>query len=415
MASADSTQAKEKRMASSPEYPPNNQVSAPGRFRVAISLLLAVIMISAGSLYLFRSSAPPQPASEPAPVPVSTVRAEQYDVAHLSDAVGTVTSLQNVVVRSQVEGILAEVFFNEGDLVQSGQQLARIDDRALAATLATTQAQLTRDQAQLDVAEQDLKRYHALIEHNAVSRQVVDQQIALVEQLRAVTELDRASVELARVNLSYTRIYSPVTGRVGIRHVDAGNLVRTNDTAGIVTVTQVDPISVVFPVSGETLRALRAVQAQEGAVAAVDRFSGEILGHGKIAAFDNAIDASTGTSRVRAVFDNKAERLYPGDFVAVHISTGMTRNATVVPSVAVRPGLDGYFVYRIKDAAAERVPVRVGYSNDSIAVIVEGIAPGEAIVTDGHSRLKPGARVIEKPGQAQSSVVGFVAPSTGAR
>lgn len=339
-----------------------------------------------------------QPAPQP-PVPVRTVMAERRDVGHEIEAVGTVESLQDVVVRSQVEGILTRLHFAEGDLVRRGQLLATIDDRAQRAALEAAQAQLARDSAQLRAAELDLARYQSLVARNAISQQMVDQQRAQTDQLRATVRLDGANVDTARVNLSFTRIVSPVSGRVGIRRVDAGNLVRTSDVDGIVSVAQVNPISIVFPVPQSRLADLRASarDAQGAIVQAHDSDGGALLGTGRITAFDNAFDVRTGTGRVRAQFANGAERLAPGAFVAVRMRTGLTPNAVVLPAVAVRPGVTGHFVYRVTNGTVQRVPVTLGYTNDEVAVVARGVAPGNVIVRDGFSRLREGARVAIAP------------------
>jgi len=335
-----------------------------------------------------------QPAPPP-PVPVSTVAAERRDIRHEIEAVGTVESLQDVVIRSQVDGVLTRLHFAEGDLVRRGQLLATVDDRPQRAALEAAQAQLARDSAQLRAAELDLARYQSLVARNAISQQMVDQQRAQTDQLRATVRLDSANVDTARVNLSFTRIVSPVSGRVGIRRVDAGNLVRTSDADGIVSVAQVDPISIVFPVPQNRLADLRtsARDSQGAVVEAYASDGGGLLGTGRITAFDNAFDTRTGTGRVRAQFTNGAERLAPGAFVAVRMRTGLTPGAVVLPAVAVRPGAEGHFVYRVTNGTVKRVPVTLGYTNDEVAVVARGVEPGNVIVRDGFSRLRDGAKV----------------------
>lgn len=334
------------------------------------------------------------PATPP-PVPVEVVSAARRDVPHVVEAVGTVQSLQAVTVRTQVDGFLTRILFREGDTVARGQLLATIDDRALSATLAAAQAQLSRDQAQLRLAELDLERYVNLLDRDAIARQTVDQQRAQVDQLRAAVALGRANVNAARVNLSFTRISVPVSGRVGIRQVDQGNLVRTSDAAGIVTVTQMDPISIVFPASQSILARLAANRDDPDArvVEAIDRETGKTLGQGEILALDNQIDAASGTARVRARFPNGAETLTPGAFVAVRVRTGHSPGAIVLPANVVRPGVEGPFVYRVERGVARRVPVSLGFHNDAVAVIARGVSVGDAIISDGYSRLRDGSPV----------------------
>lgn len=357
----------------------------------------------AGVFYSGTGQTQPQ-AAAPSPVPVRITTAERRDVPHTIDAVGTVESLQDVVVRAQADGILTRLYFAEGDFVRRGQLLATIDDRAQQAALAAAQAQLARDAAQLRAAELDLSRYQALVQRNAISQQQHDQQRAQTDQLRAAVQLARANVDTARVNLSFTRIVSPASGRVGIRRVDQGNLVRTSDADGIVSVAQVNPISIVFPVPQAQLDGVRASarDAAGAVVEAYDREGSARIGSGRIAAFDNMLDARTGTARVRALFENHAERLAPGAFVSVRMRTGFTPNAVVLPAASARPGLEGHFVYRVRNGTAQRVPITLGYSNDAIAVVARGVAPGDAIVTDGFSRLRDGAAVAVARQTAQA-------------
>lgn len=360
----------------------------------------ALAAAGAGGLgVVFAAQGQPAAPSGPPPVPVQVVRAQTQDVPHVFEAVGTVEPLQSVVVRTQVDGILTRVAFGEGDMVRAGQLLATIDDRAPRAALEAAEAQHARDEAQLRLAELNLERYRTLLDRNAIARQAVDTQTAEVDQLRATVRLDRANVEAARVNLSYTRILSPVTGRAGIRRVDAGNLVRTADADGLVSISQVNPISVIFTAPQQVLGRIRTTAARpDGAVVeAVDREAGVMLGRGRITAFDNGIDAGSGTSRVRAEFPNADERLTPGAFVAVRVRTGQSNGATTVPASAVRPGLEGHYVYVVRQGAAMRSNVEVAYADDAVAAISRGLAPGDVVVTDGYSRLKPGAKVVVRP------------------
>lgn len=368
-------------------------MQAKSRVVVSIGAVLGI-----GAAGLFFASAPgqsQQPASAPPPVPVKAVAAERRDIPHLVETVGTVASLQGVVVRAQVDGILTEILFNEGDRVEKGQLLATIDDRALSAALAAAEASLERDRALLKAAELDLARYRSLAARDNVPRQTLDRQVAEVDQLRAAVRLGEANVRTAQVNLSHTRILSPVSGRAGIRRIDVGNLVRAADADGIVSVAQVDPISVIFPVPQSTLGRLRdSARDPAGArVEALDRDTGRPLAEGRIIAFDNGLDPASGTARVRAQFDNGAENLAPGAFVAVRVRTGLTPDAVVLPSAAVRPGIEGPFVYRVREGKAERVPVSLGYRDDEVAVIAQGVGAGDIVVSDGYSRLNNGTRV----------------------
>lgn len=354
----------------------------------------------------FEASQAQQGTKPSNPIPVSVITAERRNAVHESEVVGTVESLQRVTVRPQIDGILTELHFQEGQLVEKDQLLASIDDRALKAALDAAEAQLERDKALLKAAELDLERYETLVPKGAVSKQVSDQHIAKTDELRATVRLDEAHVETARVNLSYTKIHAPVKGRIGMRQVDAGNMVRASDTQGIVTVVQVDPISIVFPVSQRLMKDLESAMINdEGSIAeALDPQNRSVLATGKIVALDNVLDQATGTKRVRAIFENNTEQLSSGEFVPVRIRTGFSENALVLPSSAVRLGLNEHYVYRIKgDDTAERVAVKTGYSNDKTVVVTEGITEGDVIVTGGHTRLTNGAKVTRQTAQTEEN------------
>jgi RND family efflux transporter MFP subunit len=328
-------------------------------------------------------------------VPVAVVEVERRDVPQRISSIGTVQSLQSVVLRPQVTGVITEVLFDEGQLVERGELLARIDDRSIKAALAQAEAEKNSSQADLRIAELDLARYNQLPDRSIVPRQTIEQQAALVEKLKATIQASEARIASQRVQLSFTEIRSPVRGRVGIRRVDPGNLVQAGDENGLVTVTQVDPISVVFTLPQGLLSRLRQAtkSAQPVSVTAFDRDAGAALAHGHLTTLDNHIDVATGTLRLRAEFDNAQGDLMPGQFVTLQLETGTTANATVVPAQAVQQGLDSAFVYRVRNDTAEMAPVVTSYLNDEIAVIAEGIAPGDLVVVDGQSRLKPGAKV----------------------
>jgi RND family efflux transporter MFP subunit len=363
---------------------------------VAIVLLIAYRLLS--------SSVAADPPKGPPPVPVSVVTVEQKDVPQLAAGIGTVQSLHNVTLRPQVSGIVTEVLFQEGQLVKRGQLLARIDDRTILANLRQAEAEMARNQAQLKAAELDKSRYDNLLAEEAISRQTVEQQVALVEQLQAAIRANEATIAAQQVQLSFTKITSPVNGRVGLRRVDPGNLVQAGDAEGLVTVTQMDPISVIFTLPQELLGRVQGLGLTHGdsfaPVGAFDRDGGVLLAEGKLTTIDNQVDASTGTIRLRAEFANTQDKLWPGQFVTVRLQTGVSGNALVVPTRSVRQGLEGPFVFRVREHKAEVVAVQTGYSNDDITVITGGLAAGDNVVIDGHSRLTPNATVklVEGPG-----------------
>lgn len=357
-------------------------------------LLIAAVAIPLALLIAWRltsNTVAASPPKGPPPVPVSVVAVEQRDVPQLAAGIGTVQSLHSVVLRPQVSGIVTEVLFDEGQQVKRGQLLARIDDRTIVANLRQAEAEKARNEAQLRAARLDQSRYNNLLAEEAISRQTVEQQAALVEQLEAAIQANEATIAAHKVQLSYTQITSPVTGRVGLRRIDPGNLVQAGDANGLVAVTQVDPISVIFTLPQELLVTLQGLS--QAHVGAYDRDGGVLLGEGKLKTVDNQVDAATGTIRLRAEFTNKDGRLWPGQFVTVRLQTGVSNHALVVPARTVKQGLQGPFVFRVREQRAEVVPVQVGYSNDEIAVIREGLVEGDSVVSDGHSRLTPNAMV----------------------
>ncbi|MCY1415001.1 Multidrug resistance protein MdtA precursor [compost metagenome] len=366
-----------------------------GRIGKAGWLVLALLLAVGGAaLYwgVARHASAPQAAVAPPGVPVVLAQVERKDVAQNLSGIGTVTSLHNVVLRTQVDGQLTQVLVEEGQLVERGQLLATIDDRGIKALLAQAEAARLNSEAQLRIVEQDLQRYRLLYADRAVSKQILDQQESHAAQLRATLKSNQALIDAERVRLSYTRITSPVSGRVGIRNVDPGNLLRVSDAIGLFTVTQISPISVVFSLPQESLSQLHTLLGGATPVIAYTRDGGRKLAEGRLQSLDNQVASSTGTVRVRAIFDNAGSQLWPGQFVAISVQAGVLDDRLVLPSKAVRRGLEGNFVFRIEDGKAQAVPVTVAQDVDGVSV-VEGLAAGDQVVLDGHSRLTPGARV----------------------
>lgn len=368
-------------------------------FRSALlAALVLLILVAAGTWYTQRQPAPA--ARSQTAIPVRVVTVVQRDVPRYASAIGSVLSLHSVEVRPQVEGVLTQVLVKEGQWVKQGDLLATLDDRAIQAQLDQARALLGQSQAQIQVAAVDLRRYRLLSRDNGVSRQQLDQQQALVNQLQATVKGNQAAIANAQVQLSYTRIRSPVTGRVGIRNVDPGNLVRTSDTQGLFSVTQIDPIAVEFALPQQmlpTLQRLLTAPAPALVQAYMDA-DGErsLLGEGHLALIDNQVSATTGTVRVKAEFDNKDGRLWPGQLVTVRLRTALQENALVVPPPVVQRGVDGHFVYRLDGDKVTSVPVKVLYQDSELNVIA-GVKPGERLVLDGQSRLKPGSRIEVSP------------------
>ncbi|QHG25545.1 efflux RND transporter periplasmic adaptor subunit [Pseudomonas sp. DTU12.1] len=340
-------------------------------------------------------------------IPVRVVSVAQQDIPRFVSGIGSVLSLHSVVIRPQVDGILTRLQVKEGQLVKAGDLLASIDDRAIRASLDQARAQLGESQAQLQVAQVNLKRYKELSIDDGVSKQTYDQQQALVNQLKATVQGNQAAIDAAQVQLSYTQIRSPVSGRVGIRNVDEGNFLRTSDTQGLFSVTQIDPIAVEFSLPQQMLPTLQGLIAAQHP-ASVDAFLGAdtespaaiLLGEGRLSLIDNQISATTGTIRAKAEFSNAAQTLWPGQLVTVKIQTALDKAALVVPPTVVQRGMDSHFVYRLNGDKVDVVPVHVAYQNSDLT-IVTGVQPGDVLVSDGQSRLKAGAQVevLKEPPQ----------------
>jgi RND family efflux transporter MFP subunit len=344
----------------------------------------------------FSTRATEKKASAPAAVPVQVINVVEEDVPRYVTGIGSVLSLQSVVIRPQVDGILTKLMVKEGQQVKSGDLLATIDDRSIRAALEQAKAQLSQSQAQLDVAQVDLKRYKLLTVDNSISKQQYDQQQALVNQLKATAQGNQASINAAQVQLSYTQIRSPVTGRVGIRNVDEGNFLRVSDATGLFSVTQIDPVSVEFSLPQQMLPTLHELLAAT-TPAPVNAYLGEgstgtLLGEGKLTLIDNQVAATTGTIRAKATFDNAAEKLWPGQLVTVRIQTALDRNALKVPPQVVQRGIDQHYVYRVRGDKVEVVPVKVEYQ-DSDLMLISGVNVNDVLVSDGQSRLKDGSRI----------------------
>ncbi|AHL35819.1 RND transporter MFP subunit [Pseudomonas brassicacearum] len=375
------------------------------------TVLLVALLVALAALALWYVMKPVTTKSAaPAAVPVRVVSVEQKDVPRFASGIGTVLSLHSVVIRPQIDGILTKLLVKEGQLVKKGDLLATIDDRSIRASLDQARAQLGESQAQLAVAQVNLKRYKLLSVDDGVSKQTYDQQQALVNQLKATAQGNQAAIDSAQVQLSYTQIRSPVSGRVGIRNVDEGNFLRSSDTEGLFTVTQIDPIAVEFSLPQQMLPTLqRLIAAPEQALVkayiGADGTTGEMLGEGRLSLIDNQINTNTGTLRAKAEFTNAAQRLWPGQLVTLKIQTALEKDALVVPPTVVQRGLEQHFVYRVKGDKVESVPVVMVYQ-DSGMHIIKGVNAGDQLVSDGQSRLKPGTHIqvlSDPPALAKSS------------
>lgn len=361
--------------------------------------LLALIALG---WWLSRS---PAAAHAPAATPVRTVAVSRKDIADVIRAIGTVRSHRSVIIRPQVDGELVELAVREGQQVKQGDLLARIDDRGIRAALEQARAQLEVSEAQLKAATLDLERFHRLRDDHVISVQQIDQQQAQVDELHATVRTNRAAIAAREVQLSYTRMYSPTDGRVGIRNFDQGSFVRAADTEGLFSVVQLDPISVEISLPQSMLPAVQALLHDAGGkrppVLAYDSDGGTLLGEGGLALVDNRVMAATGTIRVKADFANPQGKLWPDQTVAVEVQSRMLRDALVVPQIAIQRGTDSDVVYRVRNERAEILPVHVLYSDERIAALT-GVEAGDLIVIDGQSRLRAGALVKVRPAEQSS-------------
>jgi multidrug efflux system membrane fusion protein len=322
--------------------------------------------------------------------------ATKGDMPVTLSSLGTVTSLATITVQSQISGYLTAVNFHEGQMVKKGDLLAQVDSRAYEVALAQYQGQLERDQALLDNARLDLTRYERLIKQDSTTGQTLDTQKATVKQDEGTVVLDQAQVDAQKLNLEYCRIVSPVDGRVGLRQVDAGNYVTASSSTGIVVVTQTTPTSVIFTLPEDSLAQVQGrlkAGAQLG-VAAYDRTGTIKLAEGTLDALDNEIDTTTGTLKLRALFDNKDDSLFPNQFVDVTLLVDTLHGVVLVPDAAVDTGTPGTFVYVLNsDDTVSLRKIKTGPSADGQTAVLSGLAEGEKVVVDGGDHLSDGAKV----------------------
>ena len=352
------------------------------------------------------------------PLPVSVAKVSTSDVPVVIDALGTVTPLATVTVRPQVTGPIVKIAFSEGQHIEKGGLLAEIDPRPYQAALDQAVGQLGRDQAMLAGARTDLVRYKKLLAQNSVAEQTYSDELATVHQNEAAVAADKAAIETARLHLSYCRITSPVAGLVGLRQVDLGNLVQANQAAFIATVTQMQPMSVLFTVPENDLSQVfqRVSGGQRLAVQAYDRNMQHLIATGSLSSIDNQINTSTGTLQLRALFDNAHSELFPNAFVNVKLVLDTLQNQIVVPGAAVQNGPSSNFVYIVNsDHTVSMRTVVTGPTDGNNIAITKGLTSGETVVTDGADQLRDGAKVL-LPGEKPASVAGGASGgSTNAR
>ena len=329
------------------------------------------------------------------PTPVLTAQSRKADVPVYVEGVGTGQALNSVLIRSQVDGVLDALDFTEGQMVKAGDTIAKIDARVYQAALDQNVAKKKLDEATLANSKRDMERYRLLAQTKAVTAQQYDTQVATVAQNEAQIAIDQALIDSAQTTLSYTNITSPITGRTGIRNVDVGNLIHATDTTGIVTVSQIQPISVIFNVPQQDLpRINTASLAKQLDVQALDGTTGKVMDHGVLAVVNNTIDATTGTVKLKANFDNPQLQLWPGIFTNVRLRVQTLHDAIIVPVAVLQRGPTGSFVFTVTaDHKAHMQPVTVGQQDDTQAVITAGLEADETVITSGFQKLTDGAKV----------------------
>jgi multidrug efflux system membrane fusion protein len=368
----------------------------------------------------------PKPASARAnvapSVPVSVATAERRDIPYYLSGLGSVTAYYTVSVKSRVDGELMQVNFKEGQDVKSGELLAVIDPRPYQVALEQAQAALFRDQALMRDAKLNYDRFKGLLASSgAMSQQQVDTQMATVDQLDGTVRNDQAAIDSAKLNLVYCHITAPVTGRIGLRLVDPGNIVHATDTNAMFVITQLQPIAIIFTLPEDNLPDVSR-QMGKGTLE-VDAFSRDDqtkLAAGKLLTIDNQIDVTTGTARLKAVFDNKNNALWPNQFVNVRLQLEIRKDSTAIPAAAIQRGPQGTYVFVAKsDSTVDVRPVTIAFTQDNVAVVATGISPSEVVVTDGQDKLQQGSKIEtraaapsgNKPQQATGSNNGSGSPA----
>jgi membrane fusion protein, multidrug efflux system len=376
---------------------------------VGLIILIAVI---GGGYWLYRTYYTAQPASsaqrglQGVPQSVGAATVGQGDIRVIVNALGTVTPIATVTVQTQISGQLMEVAFTEGQLVKKGDFLAQVDARPYELAQAQYEGQLAHDQGLLAQAKVDLARYQKLAEQNSIARQQYEDQIYIVQQDEGTVKLDQAQVDQQKLNVVYCHILSPVTGRIGLRLVDPGNYIQTSNSTGIAVVTQLQPITVIFPIPEDDLPDILP-QLNAGTtleVSAYDRANVKLLSTGRVAALDSQIDTTTGTVKVRAQFDNTDNALFPNQFVNAQLLVKTLHNVITVPTAAIQRGAPGSYVYVINDDNTVSVrPISIGPTDGPMAAVNSGLAVGERVVVDGTDRLRDGAHVIVPGAKGQGS------------
>lgn len=365
------------------------------------------LILSVGGTILWNSQQANAGQARPGalPVPVSVARVMRKDVPIYMTGLGTVQASQTVAIHPQVEGVLEAVLFTEGQHVKKGDVLARIEPRLFVAALDQAKAKKAQDSALLVAADKDLNRFTALGLRNIVSRQDIEQQQAKFDQLKASIAADDAAIETAQTQLDYTTIRAPNDGRVGIRLIDSGNLVRASDAGSLTSLVVTRPSAVLFTLPSTELDDVRSAMARGPVeVIALDQDNLHVLSRGTLLLIDNSIDAATATIRLKAMFANADDRLWPGAFVNARVLIETRRSALAIPTSAVQRGPQGLFAWVVSaNRTALTKPIQIGPATDGLTIVTGGLAEGETVVTDGQYKLQPGAPISTVPPSASGS------------
>ena len=374
----------------------------PGKHVWAWVIILIVVVVGGYYYYKSRPSAESKAAPAPGaraagglgPISVSVARALKLNVPYYLTGLGTVTAFNTVTVKSRVDGELQKVYFKEGQFVHEGDLLAEIDPRPFQVALAQMEGQLFRDQAQLNNARVDLARYDQLHKEGVVAAQQVDTQGATVGQLEGAVRADQAQIDNEKLQLVYCKITAPLTGRVGLRLVDQGNMIHATDANGLVVITQVQPIAVLFTLPEDSLpEVIQHMKGEQLGVEAYGRDDQTKLATGKLLTVDNQIDPTTGTVRFKAAFENRDLSLWPNQFVNIRLMLAVRKDAVVIPLAAVQRGTQGSYVYTVKGGKANMQTVKLDLTQADVALIGSGVAEGDQVVVDGQDRLQTGTPV----------------------
>jgi len=372
--------------------------------RLIVFAVMIAIVAGGVAWYVGREPATATPAARAAPaaIPVLAGTAQVQDVQAYLTGLGTVQAFNTVTVKARVDGQLDKIGFIEGQNVKAGDLLAQIDPRPFQAMLAQAVAAKARDEAQLANAKLDLQRYSQLVIREFATKQSVDTQNALVAQFEAAIQGDQAAIDNARVQLSYTTITAPIGGRTGVRLVDQGNIIHAGDAGGIVVLTQLQPIAAIFTLPQDVLDQVHEQMALGTLkVIALKRDDKTVIDEGTLALVDNQIDQTAGTIRLKAVFPNLHDVLWPGEFVSARLMLNVLHGVVTVPAPVVQRGPEGTYAYVIKaDDTVEMRPIKLTQIRDGLAVVASGLAAGERVVVDGQYKLKPGVRVDAAAGEA---------------